>query len=496
MQLTAKLQRLIAPYADATLLEIGVAQGASAEQFLQQAHIARYIGVDPWQYYEAPPDDHFADGYLDRKMGLWDDQAQWDMVYEATRQRLAPYGDRVHLIRGFSHEVARDFAEPIDILYIDGNHQYEYVLQDLEDWYPHVKRGGIILGDDYIFGGGETIDGRWGGEKASQVKAAVEAFCERHRLTHFVVDDQFVIYKPDGRLEQLRHRHAGQRVFLIGNGPSLKQTDLNLIRNDYSIAMNRIAMIYPHTAWRPSYYIYMSDNVEHPEWGASWSQSVNEALNQPETTGLIWRRYAYHIDPPHERDNLVWLTNITEPPIGAPGSFSMDAVRAVAKTGTTMNAAYQLAYFLGFTQFILLGVDMNWRTTRPQGRDVNHFDPSYRAYIPDGERERQRMRRTHAFAYQYLQGAGVSVYNATLNTFVDTFPLVDYQTVANDPAWQGHDRDEDSPAIRAKRRRIRRYWNIERPLTQLQHLPAHMAHLSIRTGKRLAVRVLRRIGLR
>ena len=36
----------------------------------------------------------------------------------------------------------------------------------------------------------------------------------------------------------------GKRVFLIGNGPSLNKTNLDLIKNEYSIAMNRISLIY------------------------------------------------------------------------------------------------------------------------------------------------------------------------------------------------------------------------------------------------------------
>tara|TARA_R100001509_G_scaffold153787_1_gene114914 strand:+ start:190 stop:432 length:243 start_codon:yes stop_codon:yes gene_type:complete len=37
----------------------------------------------------------------------------------------------------------------IDFLYVDGNHSYEAVLQDITLYYPKVKSGGLIIFDDY-----------------------------------------------------------------------------------------------------------------------------------------------------------------------------------------------------------------------------------------------------------------------------------------------------------------------------------------------------------
>jgi predicted O-methyltransferase YrrM len=41
------------------------------------------------------------------------------------------------------------WSEPIDFLYIDADHSYDGVTADLEAWVPHVKPGGLIVGDDY-----------------------------------------------------------------------------------------------------------------------------------------------------------------------------------------------------------------------------------------------------------------------------------------------------------------------------------------------------------
>ena len=41
--------------------------------------------------------------------------------------------------------------EKLDFVYIDANHNYECVKEDIEHWYPKVKVGGIIAGHDFHY---------------------------------------------------------------------------------------------------------------------------------------------------------------------------------------------------------------------------------------------------------------------------------------------------------------------------------------------------------
>lgn len=47
-------------------------------------------------------------------------------------------------IQDYSYNVVKDWNMAIDYLFIDGDHRYEYVKQDFEQWSPHVVEGGII----------------------------------------------------------------------------------------------------------------------------------------------------------------------------------------------------------------------------------------------------------------------------------------------------------------------------------------------------------------
>ena len=58
--------------------------------------------------------------------------------------------DVVEVHAGFSHDEARRFVEPIDLLFVDGDHAYDAVKQDFVDWAPKVRAGGFLVMHDVV----------------------------------------------------------------------------------------------------------------------------------------------------------------------------------------------------------------------------------------------------------------------------------------------------------------------------------------------------------
>lgn len=115
--------------------EIGVAKGEFSEKFCKVG-LALYA-IDPWQSYK---------DYEDSR-----GQEKLDSLYEQTKRRLEPYPNCT-IIRKTSMEAVLDFAdESLDFVYIDGNHQFKYVTEDISEWSRKVKKGGVISGHDYIY---------------------------------------------------------------------------------------------------------------------------------------------------------------------------------------------------------------------------------------------------------------------------------------------------------------------------------------------------------
>jgi predicted O-methyltransferase YrrM len=70
-------------------------------------------------------------------------------TYEDFMQNTKTLKDKIVPLKGFSKEIAQQFHEEIDMLFIDGDHSYEGVKNDLYAWLPHTKEATILVMHDY-----------------------------------------------------------------------------------------------------------------------------------------------------------------------------------------------------------------------------------------------------------------------------------------------------------------------------------------------------------
>lgn len=98
------------------------------------------IAIDPWTDYVDYPE------YKGEQM----------TIYNAFTRNMEDCGlkERVSVMRGYSHEVLPTLEDnSFDIIYIDGNHEPEYVLEDAVLAFRKLKVGGRLIFDDYGWGG-------------------------------------------------------------------------------------------------------------------------------------------------------------------------------------------------------------------------------------------------------------------------------------------------------------------------------------------------------
>jgi hypothetical protein len=238
-----------------------------------------------------------------------------------------------------------------------------------------------------------------------------------------------VVFKP------YKDEHKGKRVFLIANGPSLANTNLSLLENETTIAMNRISLIYDnHPTWRPTYYLFSSTNVKNDVWGGAWTQSVIDAVNEGKTTSFIASQFRQYIDSKDKYPQIQWFDSITETkpqPNGdiSENCFSTDVVNRIDKSGTSMNLALQLVYYMGFSEVVIIGADLGWTKDLGSNSDPNHFDKLYTASVGNPNKVNYQMRNIHSLAYNNLMKKDyrIRVYNASLKTVLDVYPIIDYE---------------------------------------------------------------------
>lgn len=135
----SKILELIEQHRPKVCVELGTWQGASAVPVARM--IARWGGtltcVDTWS------------GQLNEDGGTLPDKAPVMLLSCARAMVDAGVSASVRLIPAMTADAAKVWSEPIDFLYIDADHSYDGVMADLEAWVPHVRSGGLIVGDDY-----------------------------------------------------------------------------------------------------------------------------------------------------------------------------------------------------------------------------------------------------------------------------------------------------------------------------------------------------------
>jgi hypothetical protein len=131
--------------------EVGVFRAEFSERILRIASPRVLHLIDPWKYESS--EEYSETIYGGEKGGS---QAAMDAMHDAVlrRFRREVREGRVVVHRGTSAEVGPRIPEgSLDWVYIDGNHLYEFARADLESFYPRVRTGGFLTGDDYAPGG-------------------------------------------------------------------------------------------------------------------------------------------------------------------------------------------------------------------------------------------------------------------------------------------------------------------------------------------------------
>ena len=114
-------------------LEIGTDKGINARNILSVLDIKMLYLVDDYQpvKYES---------------GLYFD---WSPHYKIAAQTLKNYRNQIKFIIKKSDKAVGDVPDNLDFVYIDGNHDYNFVKRDIELYYSKVKNGGVIGGHDF-----------------------------------------------------------------------------------------------------------------------------------------------------------------------------------------------------------------------------------------------------------------------------------------------------------------------------------------------------------
>lgn len=127
--------------------EIGVHEGDFSAHIIKNSNPRKLYLVDPWSFQPDYDKSYFGRSSVNQDI--------MDRRYDGVCERFKGEIGRgtVEIIRKGSVDAAPDVSDnSLDFIYIDGLHAYEGVKGDLNAWYPKMKTGALIIGDDYVVG--------------------------------------------------------------------------------------------------------------------------------------------------------------------------------------------------------------------------------------------------------------------------------------------------------------------------------------------------------
>ena len=176
---------------------------------------------------------------------------------------------------------------------------------------------------------------------------------------------------------ELKNKYAGNPGWVIGNGPSLRMDDLEKIKDQISIASNKIYLAFPDTAWRPTLVTCVD--------GILWPKIKAEAFARFEKIHLP--HYLYDIADDLTGKVEYW---VSKPPAEGPAlqpMFSSNAVKGIHGGCTVTFENLQIAAHLGLNPIYIIGCDHYYageedssgRVSVLAPAESNHFHPEYRS---------------------------------------------------------------------------------------------------------------------
>lgn len=190
------LSSLLCNSSSCSVAEIGVFKGITTKYLALCDHIDTVYAVDPWKYTKGYTDHKKLLGNVRRKdsHGASIPANTWDQLFKHVHKDLSKF-PKINIVRETSEDASVIVPNELDMIFIDGDHTYKAVMQDLELWIPKIKPGGIISGHDFTW----TQDNY---DKQGLVKAVMKYFKVHHEDFYPVVDSKrnHLINRQDDRV--------------------------------------------------------------------------------------------------------------------------------------------------------------------------------------------------------------------------------------------------------------------------------------------------------
>lgn len=237
------------------------------------------------------------------------------------------------------------------------------------------------------------------------------------RRHDFVYIDWFLNCRP--QLSQFNNIHENEDCFIIGNGPSLNKTNLSLLKDYTVFGLNKIHLIFDKHPIDLTYHVAVNPLVIE--------QTLNELRNKVyNCPSFLSFNASFAIDSN--------LSNINKLLTNSAWSFYKDITNPICEGYTVTYVAMQIAFYMGFRNVFLVGVDHNFiQSGKPNEEqhyadiDQNHFHPDYfkgqQWHLADIEGNEA----SYSLAKHQFHEANRNIFDATVDGKLKIFEKISFE---------------------------------------------------------------------
>jgi hypothetical protein len=214
--------------------------------------------------------------------------------------------------------------------------------------------------------------------------------------------------------ELFGNRHKGETAVIVANGPSLNKTDFSLLKDVATFGLNKIYLGFERFQFYPKYYVAVNEKVLRQSVSEISSMNCVKFLSQRVPSLFENNAITHLLDTSLEKER-----------------FSTSFDHGVNEGWTVTYVALQIAYLMGFSKVILIGLDHRFefegapnQSQHMVGKDVNHFSDQYFADQDWDNPDLQRSEESFTVARTIFEGSGRVVLDATIGGGCAIFPKV------------------------------------------------------------------------
>ena len=222
------------------------------------------------------------------------------------------------------------------------------------------------------------------------------------------------------RLKTFENRHKGERAVLVANGPSLNEMSVDFLKQETVIGMNKIFLGFKKFGFYPRYYLAINRLVLQQSAHIIKDLTCTKFIPVHSRSFLPENALTYHVDTDHP-----------------PARFSRDISLGIHEGWTVTYAGLQIAYYLGFKEVVIIGMDHRYQFTgapnepsKLNGPDPNHFSEDYFGFGQTRDNpDLINSEISYGVARKEYENSGRRIIDATLNGSCNIFEKADYRDI-------------------------------------------------------------------